>query len=159
MRKRSLSCSGLWHDASMDDTGTGSVRVGGVGNHLVLSLNEVGPGDSGDVRVWSLVVELRAEGLSATTSVWLGAEGVEEPLSDFFARLAADWKGWDGTRSWLGMDHGLDLHCVNDGISTAHLDVVLRHLSGADWTAEAVVPVDLGQLASVAANLARLLTV
>jgi hypothetical protein len=142
----------------MDDYG--SVRIGGVHNCLILSRDKTGPGDSGQgLSVWSLLVELRAEGLTAKTSIWLGPDGVEERLSDFFARLATDWRAWDGTRSWEGMEGGLDLHCVNDRVATAHVSVVLRHASGADWTAEAVVTVDLGQLDTVAADLHQLLAV
>jgi hypothetical protein len=57
------------------------------------------------------------------------------------------------------MEGGLDLHCVNDRIATAQVRVVLRQLSGSDWTAEAVVPIGLGQLDTVAADLHQLLTV
>jgi hypothetical protein len=57
------------------------------------------------------------------------------------------------------MEGGLDLHCINDRVATAHVRVVLRHASGLDWTAEAVAPVDLSQLDTVAAALHQLLTV
>jgi hypothetical protein len=137
-----------------------SVRIGGSHNFLILSRDKTGPGDSGrGLSVWSLFVELHAEGLTAKTSIWLGPDGVEEPLSDFFARLATDWRGWDGTQTWEGMEGGLDLHCINDRVATVQVRVVLRHLSGADWTAGAVVPVDLGQLDTVASDLHQLLTV
>jgi hypothetical protein len=56
------------------------------------------------------------------------------------------------------MEGGLDLHCINDRVGTAQVSVILRHVSGADWTAEAVVPVDLGQLDTVAADLHKLLS-
>jgi len=138
----------------------GSVRIGGVHNFLILSRDKTGPGDSGQrLSVWSLFVELHAEGLTAKTSISLGPDGVEERLSEFFARLATDWRGWDGTQSWEGMEGRLDLHCINDRVATAQIRVVLRHASGAGWTADVVVPVDLGQLDTVAADLHQLLTV
>lgn len=146
-----------WHDRRAVE---GEVRIGGTQNWIVLSRDEVGVKDFGrDLCVWSLRVELHAEGLTAQTSIWLGRDGVEEPLNEFFRGLAVDWRGWDGTRSWHGMEGGLTLRCVNDRLSTAHVSVVLRHLSGADWTAGAVIPVDLGQLDAIAAELDRLLTV
>jgi hypothetical protein len=109
--------------------------------------------------VWALAVELNADGLAARTTIHLGPDGVEARLDDFFAGLAADWRGWEGMRAWEGMEGGLELRCVHDGIAHAQVEVTLHHLSGADWIAKATVPVDLGQLETVARRLRQLLTV
>ena len=104
-------------------------------------------------------VALHADGLTAQTEVWLGPEGVEQRLDDFFSGLASDWRGWSGSRVWDGMEGGLSLGCRNTGNGPVQIDVTLRHLSGSDWTTSATVEVDAGaQMSAIAADLARLLS-
>ena len=106
--------------------------------------------------VWSLAATLEADGLTASTMFWLGPEGAEDGLDWFFGWLASDWRGWEGARVWDGMEGGLTLTCVHSG--RVEIGVVLRHLSGADWTATATLVVDPGeQMTTVARELQRLL--
>ena len=95
----------------------------------------------------------------ACTTFYLGPEGVEERLDDFFADLERDWRGWHGQRRWEGMEGGLSLTCTHDGRGTIFIAVALRHLSGADWTAQATVGVDSGEeLTQLVGDLRQLLT-
>jgi hypothetical protein len=134
-----------------------AVRVGREGDWLVLSRNEMFTDESGRRSILSLLVELQSEGLSARTSVYLGHEEVEAPLDGFVKDLAANWRGWKGTRTWDGSEGGLTLECRHDGVGTVRIDVELRHLSGQGWTARVEIPVDPGQLDQVATDLRRLL--
>jgi hypothetical protein len=45
--------------------------------------------------------------------VWLGPERAEPPLTELFDELAANWRGWQGTKDWAGMEGGLTLSCVH----------------------------------------------
>ena len=83
--------------------------------------------------LWSLVVRVVDEGLTAQTSIWLGPEGVEEPLAGFFADLADDWRGWSGTKEWNGMEGGLRLFCTHDKVGHVTMRVSLSSHSGTGW--------------------------
>jgi hypothetical protein len=119
-----------------------SVTIGGARNRLVLERGSTGPSDSDPRRraVWSLAAELHAEGLTARTNIHLGPEGVEARLDEFFAGLAADWRGWDGIRSWEGTEGRLELFCVHDGIAHAQVELMLHHLSPALPNDPSVLP-------------------
>lgn len=133
----------------MDD----SVVIGHASQRLTLARHEVGRSDR------DLAAELVADGLTARTSFWLGPEGLEERLDDFFASLERDWRGWDGQRRWSGMEGGLSLTCTHDEQGTISVAVVLEHLSGSAWSAEATLAVDAGEeLSRLVRDLRRLLT-
>jgi hypothetical protein len=141
----------------MDD----GVVIGHGSRRLTLTRHQVGQSDRDPSRksVWSLEAELVADGLTARTSSWLGPEGIEAPLDDFFADLERDWRGWNGQRRWDAMEGGLSLRCTHDGRGTISVAVVLQHLSGVDWTAEATVAVESGEeLSRVVRELRRLLS-
>lgn len=132
----------------------GEQVVIGHGRTLTLRRHEVGRQS-----VESLAAELTADGLTARTAFWLGPDGVEEGLDEFFASLERDWKGWDGTRLWQGMEGGLSLSCTHDGRGTIRVAVTLEHVSGADWRVQAVLAVDAGEeLSGLVRDLSRLLT-
>lgn len=136
-----------------------SITIGRGGDWLVLSRHETFTEESGRPAVLSMLVELRSEGLSASTSVLLGHEELETPLDQFFGDLAKNWRGWKGSRVWDATEGGLTLACRHDGVGTVMIDVELRHLSGQGWTARAEIPADPGQLDELAATVQRLLRV
>src|SRR4051812_47099451 len=82
------------------------VVVGHGSRTLTLSRHEVGANDRDPTRqsIWSLAAELAADGLTARTTFWLGPDGVEEGLDEYFASLERDWRGWDSARPWRGME-------------------------------------------------------
>ena len=136
-----------------------TVTIGHGGAFLRLSRGDAGPGDFGGRALWSLTVEVEDEGLKARTSVLLGPDRVEPPLSELFDEIAASWRGWHGTKDWDGMEGGLTLSCTHDGPGHIAINVELRHLSGAGWVVRTVVRVDAGQLDEIAAEVRRLLAV
>ena len=108
-----------------------SVQIG-TGASLTLERGEVGIVDGDRSGLWSLVVRVVDEGLTAQTSIWLGPEGVEEPLADFFADVADDWRGWSGTKEWNGMEGGLRLSCTHDKVGHVTMRVSFSPHSGLD---------------------------
>ena len=136
------------------------VVIGHGSSCLALARDQTGASDHDPDQevVWSLRAKLQDDGLIAVTRVFLGPEGVEKRLDDFFARLAADWRGWDGVRVWDGMEGGLVLTCTHNGRGTVVVDLLLRHLSGAGWTAKAQVLIDAGEeMANLVRDLRALL--
>src|ERR1700675_444998 len=82
-----------------------SVAIGH-GGALTLSRGQWGPGELGGDALWSLRVRLANEGLVAESYVLLGPEGVEESLAEFFDGMAGSWRGWVGSKEWVGMEGG-----------------------------------------------------
>jgi hypothetical protein len=132
------------------------VKIGN-GGFLLLRRDQTGRVENGGLGVWSLVVGVQDEGLSAETSIWLGPQGVETSLGDFFADLARDSRGWPGVKEWEGMEGGLTLSCTHEG-GHVIVAVSLKQLSGAGWETRVDVTVDPGQLDVVAMEIRELLT-
>ena len=59
-------------------------------------------------------VTLHNDGLTASTDVDLdGIRHTVAPIGDFFAALAADWRGWAGEHTWGGTE--ITLTATHDG--------------------------------------------
>jgi hypothetical protein len=54
-----------------------------------------------------IIAELRSTGLLATRRVYHGYTQGFSDLANFFAELAADWRGWEGSRSWESVEGDL----------------------------------------------------
>ena len=143
--------------AAMDERA--SVQIG---NGPVLTVERGQMGlieNTGRSGLWSLVVGVADDGLTAQTNIWLGPAGAEEPLPDFFADLAENWRGWSGTKEWRGMEGGLRLSCTHDKVGHVTLGISLSSNSGSGWETRVDVPVDPGQLDHIASEVRHLLTV
>jgi len=58
------------------------------------------PADPYGDGVHTMGVEVSDEGISAVSTATFEGRGPEN-LRGFLAGLAADWRGWSGTRSWF----------------------------------------------------------
>jgi uncharacterized protein DUF6228 len=135
-------------------TADGSVRLAGESGALV-TLRDVRDQDGyGSV---TFVVELEDHGLRAESSV-SSYESEGNGLAAFLEQLAADWRGWAGTRSW-DSHHALAVEARHDGRGNVWLRFTLRsRRSSGGWTASAEVDLAAGQqLGSTAAAVASLL--
>jgi hypothetical protein len=94
--------------------------------------------------IWSVVVRLRVPGLDASRLVSAHyATGFDE-LVAFFNGLAADWRGWQGERTYESLEHDLRLTAVHDG--HVRLLVQLQETAGRDeCSATGVVQLDPGE--------------
>jgi hypothetical protein len=111
-----------------------------------------------DPRFRSVVVRLRVPGLDASRRVWAHyATGFDE-LVAFFNGLAADWRGWQGERTYESLEHDLRLTAAHDG--HVRLLVQLQETSGRDgWSATGVVQLDPGEeMTRAAGDVAALLS-
>jgi hypothetical protein len=77
----------------------------------------------------TLAVEVRADGLQCDSdALTLRGDG----LDTFLAGVAADWRGWDGTRTWNALEHGLSLEATHRGRRVELLFIVRRdHIADA----------------------------
>ncbi len=77
--------------------------------------------------------------------------GIAEHLGEWFGALAADWRGWDGQRTWHSIEGTLRLTATHDGLGTVLLYVHLkRSTCEADWAIDGPVWLDAGALPAVA---------
>ena len=97
------------------------------------------------------IAELRGEAVRAQRRFYaLGHTG----LSDYFADLAASWRGWNGDKTWEALEGDVFLAASHDGKGTVGMLVELRAEPSvrrdADWRAALVLTLDAGALDHVA---------
>ena len=126
-----------------------SVTIGSGSRVLTLSA------DQGASRPDELVVDLRAETLSASARIYALEFG---DLAAYFDDLVVDWRGWTGARVWRSLEGDLE-------ISAKHQRHVLLRvfLRGdryrSDWGATATLELDPGEQLSEVARAVRVLVV
>jgi Family of unknown function (DUF6228) len=105
----------------------------------------------GDGYVYTIATELHEQGMTASTVAEL--EGIyADPattLSGFVGSLAADWRGWNGIRTWTAVQRKLAIDARHDGRGRVSLGVTLR-AAGLDvddsaWSARAVFVLEAGE--------------
>src|SRR5712671_6177511 len=72
-------------------------------------------------------------------------------LTEFFAGLAANWKGWPGKREWSSLEGELAFGASID--STGHISLSVQLHSGPypfDWKLSAMILIEAGQLDCIA---------
>jgi hypothetical protein len=135
----------------------GSVSIGRDGTYLLI-YRPFNRSPDGGAR---LSVKIRSSGLSAESTIDLSAWGQgESRMIQFFDDLAADWKGWVGVRSWYAEEGGLALNAEHPPVGEIGLRVTMNTPSGVtlsgEWKIEIVVPVEPGQLDSIARSVRTL---
>ena len=85
----------------------------------------------------TLAVEVRAGGLAYDESV-LVYRG--DGLQEFFEGLAADWRGWDGTRTWDSIEHGMTIEATHRGSRVELLLVIRRDPTHPETALEVRLP-------------------
>lgn len=94
------------------------------------------------------LAEVRHTGMEAIARV---SKYMSDGLGDFFGGLAADWRGWPGTREWSALEGELQLMARTDRTGHTYLRVQLRDGAPAHWTVEAELVLEAGQLERIAA--------
>jgi hypothetical protein len=100
-------------------------------------------------------VTLSLPGLSASTEADAIAYDGEHALGQLFRRLADDWRGWEGERTWSSLEGDFVLAATHDGLGHVALQVRLRSGPYAeDWLVTGTIWLDAGQLDGVARDAA-----
>lgn len=128
--------------------------VGSENNGLRFSDVKRGP----DGEIWHVWVNLRLGGLDASWPVSPDYAAGFDELAEFFRRLADDWRGWPGERTYESLEHDLRLTATHDG--HVRLAVQLSQSGLPDgWSASGVFRVDPGEeMTRAAEDLADLLS-
>jgi hypothetical protein len=134
-----------------------SLKIGHEQAFLFLSDAYDGASTRSASGLWAMRARVRVPSLDASALVHLHSSQ-DAGLPEFFAALAADWKGWTGAREWQTLEGGLTLSCTHDGRGTISMGPELRELN-LGWVVRAIVPIDAGQLEQVAADVAAFFAV
>jgi len=121
----------------------------------------------GDGRVLKFATELHDDGMTASTVACIDGVAVyphSTSLPAFVESLAADWRGWNGIRTWESMGGELAIGAQHDGGGHVSLGVTFRapghHPDDTAWSARAVFVLEAGEeLTRLAADLTHLLRV
>ena len=67
-------------------------------------------------------------------------------LADLFAEMAAQWRGWEGSKSWSSLEGGL--HLTAEADRTGHVTLTSRLSEGraSVWTVVLALVLEAGQL-------------
>lgn len=113
--------------------------------------------ESDDPALGYLVAVLSVDGLSATKRVYLHPASGWRELEEFFAGLAADWRGWSGIREWTSLESDLSIEARHE---YGHVQVrvtlcdALAGWGNHGWKATADLTLDPGeQLSQVAGDV------
>lgn len=69
------------------------------------------------------------------------------PPSLLFSEMAAEWRGWQGTKEWAALEDDLRLRATADLTGHIALAVTMRNFSiSVDWRLEATLYLEAGQL-------------
>lgn len=128
-----------------------AVKIGSASDHLRLSA------EPDDAALDYLVADLTVHGLSASKRVYAHYASGWRELADFFGGLAADWRGWPGTREWTSLESDLKIEARHE-YGHVQLQVILDNaLPGwgtHGWRASADLTLEPGeQLSRVAAEI------
>ena len=114
----------------------------------------------GDGYVYTVATELHTDGMAAATTAKIDGmfADLATTLPGFMESLAADWQGWNGTRTWKSMERELAFDARHDGRGYVALGVTLRApglaLDDTAWSARAVFVLEAGEeMTRLAADL------
>ena len=107
-------------------------------------------------------VEIRADGLTVRTTATLSAMYDKVDLAEYFAGLAADWRGWKGERQWEALEQEMQIDSWHDGRANVMVAVTVRRPERAyaddAWSARIVFTLESGeQLTALASDIRNLL--
>ena len=103
-------------------------------------------------------VALKAKDLTASAKVY--AFEPHGALAQYFADLAAHWKGWNGEKKWSSLEGEFTLSCKSDGCGHIAMEVALKSgLYEDDWSVQIMINVEAGQLKEIASNIKRFFSI
>jgi Family of unknown function (DUF6228) len=108
---------------------------------------------------------LHDDGLHVRTTVTIDGAGTQSPddLVSFMQRLADDWRGWPGRRSWHAVEREMTVDATHDGRGHVTLEITLRrhrrpHALDA-WSVTTALVLEAGeQMTTVTRDIQALVT-
>jgi hypothetical protein len=98
------------------------------------------------------LVTLRDTGMDAVAKVYQHGGG--DGLAEFFAALASEWRGWEGTRSWESLEGTFALDAEVDRTGHVTLTASVNDDTPWHWRVQSVLIAEVGQLDRLARDAA-----
>lgn len=106
----------------------------------------------------SFTIEVLANGLTAKIDSVTITPWDMPQLDEFFAQLAADYTGWDGTRSWRTNHLHLDAQFLAGGHVALTWTLQAHHLTAGQWQVKVTTVIEAGeQMTNLAADIGQFL--
>ena len=100
-------------------------------------------------------VTLRENDFEASIRVY-AFDPADNGLPKFFAGLAQDWKGWDGSRNWSSLEGEFELICEHDRVGHATtIATIHSNPLGLGWTGIIRFNIAVGELDEIAEGVNR----
>lgn len=99
---------------------------------------------------YSYCVALRGPNMWCRTSVYT-LERRGDGLPEFFKELAANWKGFNGEKSWSSLETDFVIDCQAD--SLGHFALEISIADNREMRCENTIQLESGQLAKIAKKL------
>lgn len=94
--------------------------------------------------------------LSASHRVWVYTGDCEQLVS-LFLKMAENWTGWEGAKTWAAIEGDFSLSCTSDKLGHTALEVELVGRDAPElWSAKFNVEVEAGQLEKIANEIKEL---
>jgi Family of unknown function (DUF6228) len=74
----------------------------------------------------------------------------QQSLADYLSALDADWRGWDGERTWQSMEQELHLAATHDKRNTVVVRVTMEDGAPPRWRCESELELDPGAFRAAA---------
>jgi len=118
-----------------------------------LTLLDVRRNTDGQVTHYSL----QLTGPQFNVALRVNDEMLHAPPTDFFADMAAHWRGWAGDKIWGSLNDEYNLHATSD--NRGHITLVWflqggGHRSGQGWCAKFTQALEAGQLQKLSDDIA-----
>lgn len=122
-------------------------------NGRTLRLSNVRRAGDGKVDTFDVTLSIPGAGSITKTVYEFGTD-----LPRFFRSIAADWRGFDGVKTFASLEGELWIEARHDGIGTVYCLVSIRHPGPPIWELSAELDFGAGaQLAAIADSVEHLL--
>jgi hypothetical protein len=124
-------------------TKTFTIESSVIGNERERASLTLGPYASDSFRA-----EVRRDRLHATADIVTRVRRGQpsDGLADYFAGLAANWKGWSGQREWTSFERDLKLSAQSHHTGHIDLHVNLNHGAPPYWELQFGIALEAGEL-------------
>ncbi|QSR29690.1 hypothetical protein CFI00_04055 [Nocardioides sp. S5] len=123
------------------------VVMGDVRTALVFS----DPDDASEAPAHHLSVTIAGPDLRASRQVYEGYDEGFTSLARYFADLATNWRGWNGSRDYESVEGDLRIQADHDGHVNLHVLLWESTVPGG-WKVEAEIRLDAGEALTAAAK-------
>ena len=82
-----------------------------------------------------------------------------EELSTFFKSLAANWKGWEGCKTWHSIESDIHFEAIHNNLGAIILKFQIQQDQTSNpWAFKGQISIELGMLQSISENAEKIFT-